>query len=285
MKSWFFRAEVLALMTILLWSTLAVLGVHLSQVPPFFLMAMALLIGSTCGLSRVHEWKIPFRTLLLGVGGIFGYHLFVFLALRMAPPVEANLINYLWPLLMVVLSPLILTGFRLRWTHLLGAALGFSGALLLTTGGELAWSKSESVGYLFAAAAAITWACYSLLSKKVAPFPNSAVGLFCLVSGLLSLLLHVLFEPRFVPSSNESMLLFLLGIGPMGAAFFLWDRAMKTGDPRKIGSLSYLTPMLSTLWLALFSDARFSALSFIAMMMILLGAIIGSYSKPLARLE
>jgi drug/metabolite transporter (DMT)-like permease len=49
-------------------------------------------------------------TLLLGVYGLFGYHFLLFLALRSAPPLEANLVNYLWPLLIVVLAPVLLPG-------------------------------------------------------------------------------------------------------------------------------------------------------------------------------
>jgi hypothetical protein len=63
------------------------------------------------------------RHFLLGVAGLFGFHFLLFLALRLAPPVEANLVNYLWPLLIVVLTPLILPGWRLTPRHVTAALL------------------------------------------------------------------------------------------------------------------------------------------------------------------
>src|SRR3546814_15002276 len=71
-------------------------------------------------------------TTLFRSGGLFGYHVFYFLALRNAPAVEASLIAYLWPLLIVVFSAL-LPGERLRWFHVAGCALGLAGASLLVT--------------------------------------------------------------------------------------------------------------------------------------------------------
>ena len=94
--------------------------------------------------------------------------------------------------------------------------------------------------------AAFIWASYSLLTRRVAAFPTAAIGGFALVSGLLSLLCHGLMESPVALSARDWVLIGLMGLGPMGAAFFLWDKALKTGDARQIGILSYLTPLLST---------------------------------------
>jgi drug/metabolite transporter (DMT)-like permease len=108
--------------------------------------------------------------------------------------VEANLVNYLWPLLIVVLAPLFLPGLHLRPAHVLAALAGFSGAAIAILGGGSvtgAWSW----GYLPALGAAFIWASYSLGTRRVPAFPTAAIGLFGLVSGLLSLACHVLLEP------------------------------------------------------------------------------------------
>src|SRR5688500_11680258 len=102
------RAFIQSLAAILLWSALAYLALKLSHVPPFLLVGSALAIGSLCSVHKISQWRVSYRTLLLGIYGIFGFHFCLFLALRYAPPVEANLINYLWPLLIVVLSPVFL---------------------------------------------------------------------------------------------------------------------------------------------------------------------------------
>src|SRR5690349_19270104 len=110
-----------ALGAIALWASLASLGVTLKHVPPFLLTGLALVIGSVPAWPLARHWKVPGRTLALGIYGLFGYHLLLFIALRVAPPVEANLVNYLWPLLIVVLSPLILPGMRLKGAHVAAA--------------------------------------------------------------------------------------------------------------------------------------------------------------------
>ena len=127
-----------ALSAILLWSFLALLGSRLVRLPPLLMTGVALSIGGTIGLIRVREWKVPLKTLCVGVGGIFGYHFLLFTAFRHAPTVEANLINYLWPLLIVLLSPVVLSGYGLGLRHVLGALAGLAGAALIVTGGSLA---------------------------------------------------------------------------------------------------------------------------------------------------
>ena len=244
-------ANLLALGAIALWASLAALGVTLSHVPPFLLTGLSLLIGSLIALplSRFdwRQWKVSASTLALGVYGLFGFHFLLFIALRHAPPVQANLINYMWPLGIVVMAPRFLPGVSLTRRHVLAALLGFGGAALAILGrgssAEVVWAW----GYLAAAASAFIWASYSLLTQRVAPFPTAAIGSFALISGLLSLLCHALLEPAAALSRQDWGLIALLGLGPLGGAFFLWDAALKRGDARQIGVLSFLTPLLSTL--------------------------------------
>ena len=239
----------LALGAIVLWASLAMLGVRLAHLPPFWLTGVALLMGSVIALplSRFDfsQWRMPLRTLALGVYGLFGFHFLLFIALRYAPPVQANLVNYLWPLGMVVLAPLFLPGMKLHWRQVLAALLGFAGAALAIVGGQsveggLAW------GYVPALASAFVWASYSLLTQRVPPFATSAIGLFALVSGVLSLVCHALLEPAAQVSEQDWPWLVLMGLGPLGAAFYLWDAALKRGNAQQIGLLSFLTPLLST---------------------------------------
>ena len=238
-----------ALGAIVLWGTLASLGVALAHVPPFLLTGLALIVGSAPSWPLARQWRVPASTLLLGVYGLFGYHFLLFVALRTAPPLEANLVNYLWPLLIVVLAPVYLRGIALRPVHVLAAVAGFAGAALAIVGGREV-SGGLSWGYLAAAGAAFIWASYSLLTQRVAHFPTAAIGLFGLVSGLLALACHALLEPPVALSTRDMVLIGIIGLGPLGAAFFLWDAALKRTDARRVGLLSYLTPLASTLLLA-----------------------------------
>jgi drug/metabolite transporter (DMT)-like permease len=270
------RGIVQSLLAVLLWSVLAFLSLQLSRMPPFLLIGIALCVGSLCGVHRIRQWRVPLRVLLLGVYGLFGFHLCLFLALRLAPPVEANLINYLWPLLIVVLSPLFVPGLRLAPRHIAAAILGLAGAALIVTGGRFGFQARSLPGYALAAAAAFIWASYSLLSGRIRSFPNAAIGLFCLCAGVLSLLIHFLLEPRYALQLKDLPLLAALGVGPMGAAFFLWNAGLRNGDPRVIGSFAYITPMLSSLVLILGGSGRITVLTGAAMALIIGGSVIGS---------
>lgn len=277
-------ANLLALGAIALWASLAALGVSLAHVPPFLLTGLALLVGSVIALplSRFEwrRWRVPASTLALGVYGLFGFHFLLFIALRHAPPVQANLVNYLWPLGIVVMAPLFLPGVSLTARHVLAALLGFAGAALaiLGRGGDGAQAV-WAWGYIPAAGSAFIWASYSLLTKRVKAFPTSAIGSFALASGLLSLLCHALLEPAVALSARDWGLIALLGLGPLGGAFFLWDAALKRGDARQIGVLSFLTPLLSTLTLLWVRGETPSASVAVAAVMIIGAAVLATRAR------
>ena len=264
-----------ALGAIFLWGLLAALAVRLSSIPPFLLTGVALLVGSLVGVRSLLSRPPPASALALGVYGLFGFHFFLFLALRRAPPVEANLVNYLWPLLIVLLAPLLVPGVRWSALHALAALLGFGGAALLIGSSAERLGQGELLGYAFAAASALIWSTYSLMTRRFSHFPTAYVAWFCLASGAASLACHFAFEPRHVPAASEWPWLVALGLGPMGAAFYLWDRALKRGDPRSIGNLAYLTPLLSTLVLVLAGAGTLGPIALVAMTMILAGAYLG----------
>ena len=282
------RASLLALGAIALWGSLAPLGVSLAHVPPFLLTGLGLLAGSVLGLGfalwgRV-SLALPWRTLALGVYGLFGFHFLLFIALRHAPPVQANLVNYLWPLGIVLLAPVLLPGARLRPLHVVAALIGFGGAALAILGGASdtggpADAGGLQWGYVAAAASACVWATYSLLTQRVAAFPTAAVGVFGLASGLLSLACHALLEPAVELDTHALLLIAALGLGPLGGAFYLWDAALKRGDPRQIGLLSFLTPLLSTLGLLLQRGEWPGMSILLAALMVVGAAVLGSYAS------
>ena len=264
--------HLLALGSIALWATLASLGVALTHVPPFLLTGLALLVGSLPAWPRWREWRVSPAVLALGVYGLFGFHFLLFMALRLAPPVEANLVNYLWPLFIVVLAPVIVPGMRLRTRHVLAAAAGFAGAGLAILGAAAAGPQSVAgphpaldhawLGYALALGSALIWSTYSLATRRLSAvgthFPTAAIGAFCVVSGVLSLACHAAFEPRTALTLHDFGLIAVLGLGPLGAAFYLWDAALKRGDPRTLGVLGYATPVASTIVLMLVTGRDFT---------------------------
>ena len=130
------RATLSGLAAIAMWSLLAVLTVASGTVPPFQLAALTFAIGGAIGLGWIAangNWLVlrqPLKVWALGVAGLFGYHSLYFIALRFAPPAEAGLLNYFWPLLIVLFSGL-LPGEHLRGHHVAGALLGLVGTVVL----------------------------------------------------------------------------------------------------------------------------------------------------------
>ena len=249
-----------------MWSLLAILMVATGPVPPFEVLAITFAVGGAVGLATwivrpagARALRQPARVWLLGVGGLFGYHALYFAALKLAPPAEAGLVNYLWPLLIVLFSAA-LPGERLRLVHVVGAAVGFAGVAVLIAGsGALAVRPDHVAGYACALAAAFVWAGYSVLSRRVAAVPTDAVAGFCLVTAALGGLCHLAFETTVVPTAAQGLALVAAGIGPVGAAFYLWDVGMKRGDVRLLGVGSYGIPVASTLVLVAAGEAEASA--------------------------
>ncbi len=242
-----------------LWAFLAVLTRGASGIPPLQLTTMGFAVAGVLGVAvvaargRISLLAQPPLAWAHGVGGLFGYHALYFAALAFAPAVEANLLNYLWPLLIVLLAAPIL-GMRLGPRRLLGVALGFGGCALLLGGGA-AFPPEAWLGFFCAVAAAFTWAFYSVLSRRFSLVPTEAVAGFCLASAALAAAAHAVFESWVWPDARQAVAALLLGLGPVGAAFFLWDYGMKQGDPRLLGTLAYAVPVASTLLLVAMGEA------------------------------
>jgi drug/metabolite transporter (DMT)-like permease len=226
--------------------------------------AIGALVGFSTWLGRPDASAVlrqPALVWIVGVGGLFGYHALYFLALRFAPPAEAGLLNYLWPLLIVLFSSL-LPSERLAAHHIVGALLGLAGTVLLFAGNRgHSFAPGQVPGLIAAFVAAFVWAVYSVMSRKLKAVPTDAVAGFCLVTALLAALVHSGVEITVWPETAAQWLAILaLGIGPVGAAFYAWDIGMKRGDIRVLGAASYATPLLSTAFLILagFAQAGFT---------------------------
>jgi drug/metabolite transporter (DMT)-like permease len=268
---------------ILMWSLLALLTVGSGQIPPFELAALTFSVGAAIGLvwaSVSNGWSAlrqPWPIWVVGVGGLFGYHALYFTALRWAPPADAGLICYLWPLLIVVLSAL-LPNERLRWPALAGALLGLIGTFVLFAGQGIAPALGFIGGYAAAFCAAFVWAGYSVLSRRFAKVPTVAVAGFCLVTAILAALCHLTFETTVWPQdATQWLAVLLLGLGPVGLAFYVWDIGVKHGDIRLLGVASYAAPLLSTALLVIAGYAPARAGLAIAALLIAGGGLLAAH--------
>ncbi|WP_413867699.1 DMT family transporter [Albidovulum sp.] len=279
------RATGIGFTAILMWALLALLTVRTAPVPPLQLNVMAFAVGGLVGFAwtmltgglaqlRTVSWKIY----AFGTAGLFGYHLFYFSALRLAPAAEASLIAYLWPLLIVLLSGL-LPGERLGAGHVIGAVMAFAGAAVLIADGLGRPGASALPGYALALLCALTWSGYSILSRRMGSVPTAAVTVFCLMTAVLSVPAHLALEDTAWPDGATGWAATLaLGLGPVGLAFFTWDVGVKRGDIQLLGTASYAAPLLSTLALVLAGSATASMKLALAAAMIATGAALAAYA-------
>jgi drug/metabolite transporter (DMT)-like permease len=263
-----------------LWAFLALLSRAASGLPPLQLTAMSFAVSGLAGLGwlaargRLGELRQPPAAWLHGVGGLFGFHALYFASLARAPAATANLINYTWPLLLVLFSAGLL-GLRLTWRHLLGTVLALAGCAALLGNGA-AFPAGAAAGYALAAASAVVWALYSVLARRFPAVPPGAMAGFCAATAVLAGGLHGMTEMTAVPDARAWAAMLALGAGPLGVAFVLWDRGMKRGDPRLLGTLAFATPVASTLLLALFGLAPFTALTVMASVLVAAGGLVAA---------
>lgn len=277
-------ATFIGFIAVLLWSLLALFTAASGNIPPFQLLAMTFTIGTTAGAATwivrpqgIKALRQSWKVWAIGVGGLFGYHFMYFSALRAAPTVDASLIAYLWPLLIVLFSALA-PGENLKANHIIGAVLGFAGAALIVTGGSGLNFKAEFTnGYLMAIVAAVIWTSYSLASRRFANIPTDIVTGFCAATAVLATVCHLMLEQTIWPANTLQWLAVLgLGLGPVGLAFYVWDIGVKRGDIQVLGALSYCAPLFSTLILITTGYSEFTWGIALACALITIGAAIAA---------
>lgn len=273
-------ATLSGLLAILLWSSLALLTTATEGLPPFEVLAIGFGFAALFGFIRTafrgergwRELRQPWPALALTTVALFGYHALYFIALKRAPAVEANLLNYMWPLLIVLFAGL-LPGMRVRGAQFAGTLLGLVAAIVLVTRGSGIEIQPQYLpGYLAALSAAVIWAAYSVLNRRYSAVPSAAITVACALVAMAGAMAHLGFEQSVQPTAPQWGVLALMGLGPVGAAFLLWDHGTKHGDIALLGSLSYLAPLLSTLLLVLAGRADPHWSQALAIALLLLGA-------------
>jgi drug/metabolite transporter (DMT)-like permease len=268
---------------LILWSLSPLMVAQLKNIPTFEILAIALSISFVVialKLTIQNQWgriKQPWLVWLIGVIGIFGNDLTYIAAFKYAPPAHVDLINYLWPIF-VILGSSLLPSEKFTYKHLLAGLLGLTGFyILLTDGTSMAhFRPSYVIGYLLALLDALIWAAYTLLARYYGKTPIEMIGMYCGVGALFSLLTHCQFEATIIPSLTQGLIILFIGFSTSGTAYFLWDYGVKHGNFKLLSNLSYGNPIISILLLALFHQAQLTAALLFACFFVVAGAIVGS---------
>jgi drug/metabolite transporter (DMT)-like permease len=274
------------LFAIFCWGTLAaVAGSALEEVHPAWVLLGAFSASSLVfaflprlfRLSKTEEQierTSPWRGRILGLWGIFFFHAFYFEAIRRAPIVEATLINYLWPLLIVLLA----WGVLREPFHLAvaaGTAMGMAGAALVIGGQGVAFETNHLVGYGLAIASAFAWSSYTVFLRKWGggrEFLLTASLWSACLSGVWILLAGMPPPPPF----KTWLAIAYLGAVAIGAAILAWERAVASGPISVLGAMAYLTPFLSAFFLWFILGKPIGALAAIGMVLIVAGGAVAA---------
>lgn len=273
---------------ILMWGILALLGSLTIEIPAFQLLFICFLISALIMFGRRFLRKEPLFSLpklklsqwLIGTSGLFGFHFFYFMALKQAPVLEVSLIVYLWPLLLAVM----VASREQRFQAIIGGVVGFLGiVVIMTSRGELNLSLDSTAGYLLALLCALIWSSYSAYLAK-SPGDVDDIGWISLAVASLSLVAHLTLESDcslsvdyWQFSSSAWLGAILLGLGPVGGAFYLWDLGLKKGNQSLLASLSFCAPLISSISLILVGQEAASMALLIAVALIMFGGLIANW--------
>lgn len=276
-------ATLYGVMAIFLWGGLALLGVNTTSIPAFQLLAMCFLISSLLMfvkrmLAKKTIFEKPELTMsqwVIGVGALFGFHFCYFIALKSAPAIEVSLISYIWPMLLAIFVSNKATIFK----ALIGGLVGFIGISFIIAGDNaLSFNQDYIKGYLLALACAVIWSSYSWYLTKTTNKVDD-IGWLSLAVSFFALFAHLFLESSYWQFNFSQWLgILLLGLGPVGGAFYLWDIGMKKGNQTLLASLSFSTPLISAVILALAGLNSWSSNIVIGLVLILVGVLI--VNKP-----
>lgn len=229
-------------------------------------------------LTRSFTLYIPgLKVTLLGIWGIFLYHYIYYLALSHAPLAEGAILATTWSFWIVVFSSLLLFK-RLKISIIMTAVVGMIGAaLVISSGKHLSFNMEYMQGYMLALLCGIIWSSFSVALGHVA-IKREPMTVFTIYAAILSAVLYLVTMPHGVPSMLSLFSAIYLGCVPLGLSFFLWNRALTGGNMVIIGFLSYFTPPLAVLMVALVHGEKISSQVLIGMAVILAAAIGGKMS-------
>ncbi len=277
--------------TIILWGTVAAVSkLMLRDINNFQLMFYVSLfstiilftfvlfkgkLNKSIGLFKENKLHI----ILLGILGLGISQFFYFTALSEAPATQVNVLNYLWPIFILIFSIFILKE-KFSWKILISFLLGLIGAVIIITEGKfIVFNSNYLLGYFFALCAAFSWGLFSVLSKKKKVDPLLSVFLFNLI-GLIFMFLIMLFtKTSFNISFNSLIGTLYIGVIPTGLAFLLWIKAIHIGKASTIANLAHLTPFVSLLFIFVILKEQISLNEIVGLVIIVSGVLLQNFKR------
>lgn len=252
------RAYLYASAAVLLWSTIASafkisfryidilpLLFYASIVSSVFLFLYLLFLKKLNLLKELSK-KDYLHSAMLGFLNPFLYYVILLNAYSILKAQEAVTLNFIWPIMLVLLSiPLLHQRIKLR--SILAIIISFIGVFIIATKGDiLGFRFTSTAGVLLAVSSAVIWALFWIYNVK--DKRDEAVGLFLnFAFGSVFIFLSMLFFAKVeIPNLNGILGAAYIGLFEMGIAFLIWLKALKLSKTTAhVANLVYLAPFLS----------------------------------------
>lgn len=242
------------------------------------LLAAVIMTGHWREFKRnsLNDWVV---LSVLGLLGTYVYYLFLYLGYSKASGMEVLVVQYTWPLLIVIFSLFIL---KERLTLIKGIAvlLGFIGVVLVLTKGEFQSIEIENGDViLLVGIGAACFALFSVLSKKITKEPLSVVTIYFFVATLAALVSMLNYSKFAIPSVSEISPILLNGILVNGFSYVFWFIALKSTEASYLAPFVFIAPILSAFYLILFFDEPFLAVYGVGLAFVVMGGLINSLQQ------
>jgi drug/metabolite transporter (DMT)-like permease/putative salt-induced outer membrane protein YdiY len=269
----------LGFFSIITWSFSALFAVKLKTMPLLEVLAATFFLGFLVVfvrylLSNKKKSFFAFKTqdFIIALAALILNQSCYLLAFRYAPAAQVDIVNYLWPTLLVCLSSF-LPKERFSWSHCIACIISFLGVINLFSPSQ-GFSHDNILGYFLAFGAALSWTGYSLYTRYRGTSNANCISWACGPAALLTFILHLYYEKPTCPSSSEFFYLSIFGILQMGFALYFWEKALKKGYVKTLGLASYAIPIFSILILVLFKQTDFNYRMITSLLLISLSPII-----------
>lgn len=266
----------LAFLAVLFWSTVATFfKLTLRYINPyemlFYAASWATVINGLIIIIKRKKIVFKMRIMLLGILNPFLYYILLFEAYNRLLAQQALCINYLWPLVLVIVG-VAFGKEKLTVGGIIGLILGFLGVLFIATRGNFKILFAEDIkGVIFALLSTVVWATYWYINKNIEI--DAEVKLFQGFLFSLPLLLLVLFTKGLrLPDIRGFLGSLYIGTFEMGITFFLWLSALQLSENvQGIASLIYISPFLSLVFISIILREKLYSGTFIGLLFILFG--------------
>lgn len=270
-----------AAVSTLMMNTLSSMAIvfYNSLVAFLFLLAV-LVVTRRLPLLRALRFRQVCALSVLGLLGMFAVCVFLYYGLAHLKAQQAYIINYLWPILIVVFSWLIL-GQKMTARKCIALILSFFGVVIVATEGSLAGLARVDVGGVAACmAAACCYALFSVFNMRVQCDKFVAMFLYYGATTAASLLCLLVQGPVPALTATQWSGILWLGVLTNGLAYTTWALAMDRGDTAKLSNLAYLTPFLSLVYIFFLLHEPIRMSSYLGLVFILSGVLlqVGKFS-------